>query len=159
MFRNIGVTAQKVGEPMLPIELKTLVEKQPGQVQRKNRAAAELALSNLKVPLDSELAQFFLAYTITLFQSVVSSEQLCDIADPTHEIAVGTRYIREVWELPEQFVCLSSVQGEGAYLYDLNVGSVWDFELGARDAFLTGRQSARWQGFYEFMIWYLGGSK
>lgn len=143
---------------MIPIQLKILVEQQSGKVQRTNREAVERALSNLNVPLDSDFAEFFLNYTITLFRSDVSEEQLCDIAEPTPEIALGTRFVHDVWELPEQFICVSSVQGEGAYLYDLKTGKVWDFELGSREVFLSGRQPAKWNSFFEFMTWYLGDS-
>lgn len=144
---------------MIPIQLKKLVEQQPGKVHRTNREAVERALSDLNVSFDSEFAEFFLAYTITLFKSDVSGEQLCDVAEPTPEVALGTHFVHDVWELPEQFVCLSSVQGEGAYLYDRNTGKVWDFDLGCREDFLSGGQPAKWNSFFEFMTWYLGESE
>jgi hypothetical protein len=136
-----------------------LVEQQPGQVQRTNHAAVKQALSDLNVPLNSDFAVFFLNYTITLFRSDVSGEQLCDIAEPTPEIALGTRFVHDVWELPEQFICITSVQGEGAYLYDVKTGKVWDFELGYREVFLAGQLPAKWSSFFEFMTWYLGNSE
>jgi hypothetical protein len=140
---------------MIPTSLSILVEKQSGNVHRSNLSAVEFALKDLKIPLDSEFAKFFLTYTITLYKSAVSEEQLCDIADPTPEIAFGTRYVHDVWELPEQYICISSIQGEGAYLYDVKTGKVWDFDLASREAFVSGLQRANWNSFYDFMIWYL----
>ena len=140
---------------MIPTLLSILVEKQSGNVHRSNFFAAEFALTDLKIPLDSEIAKFFLHYTITLYKSAVSEEQLCDIADPTPEIALGTKYVHDVWELPEQYICISSIQGEGAYLYDVKTGKVWDFDLASREAFISGRQQAKWNSFYDFMMWYL----
>jgi hypothetical protein len=140
---------------MIPTSLSILVEKQSGNVHRSNLSAVEFALTELKIPLDSEFAKFFLTYTITLYKSSVSAEQLCDIADPTPEIAFGTRYVHDVWELPEQYICISSIQGEGAYLYDVKTGKVWDFDLASREAFVSGLQRENWNSFYDFMIWYL----
>jgi len=98
---------------VIPSQLQTLVESQRGRIHRVRREAVTAALSDLKVPVDSEFAEFFFTYTITFFRSEVSDEELCDIAEPTAEIAVGTKFVHEVWEIPEQFVCFSSGQGEG----------------------------------------------
>jgi hypothetical protein len=142
---------------MVPPLLKNLIEQQKGEVNRSDRAAAETALIALGIPLESELAEFFLNYQISLFQSGVSDEQLCDIAEPSEEIAAGTQYVREAWQLPERYICLTSAQGEGAYLYEKNTGKVWDFNLASREAFLAGKENARWNGFFEFLAWYLSG--
>jgi hypothetical protein len=114
------------------------------------------ALQKLNVPPESEFAEFFLAYTITLFLSEVSDEELCDIAEPSEQIKDGTDFIHEVWGLPENYICFTTAEGEGCYLYDKVSGKVWDFELKTRDRFLRGEIPAKWDGFYEFMIWYLG---
>mgnify|MGYP001104846960 FL=1 len=141
---------------MIPHQLKKLVEQQSGSVHRVSRQAVESALNELQVSLDSEFAEFFFTYTITLFRSEESDEQLCDVVAPTSEIVVGSRFIWDVWGVPEHFICLTNLQGEGAYLYDRNAGGVWDFELRSREAFLAGRQQAKWGSFFEFMTWYLG---
>lgn len=141
---------------MIPERLKTLVQQQKGEVTRADPSAAKRALIALGIPLESQIAEFFLTYQISLFQSDVSDEQLCDIAEP-EEVAMGTQFAREVWELPERYVCLSSAQSEGAYLYDVNTGEVHDFSLASREDFLAGKEPARWKTFFEFLTWYLGG--
>lgn len=140
---------------MIPSQLQILVESQPGSIHRVSREAVAAALFDLKVPLESEFAEFFFTYTITFFRSEVSDEELCDIADPTTEIGVGTKFVHEVWDLPNRFVCFSSGQGEGAYLYETTTGHVWDFDLASRSDFLAGKQRPKWQSFFEFMTWYL----
>ncbi|PHX51763.1 hypothetical protein AO354_38600, partial [Pseudomonas syringae pv. syringae] len=105
---------------MIPNELIQLIEKQPGNVHRTDKRSVIEALAALDINLDSELSEFFLNYTITFFKSNSSNEELCDIAEPSNEIEVGTNFIHEVWDLPKNFICLTSVQGEGCYLYDKN---------------------------------------
>jgi hypothetical protein len=143
---------------VIPQGLVRLINRQEGEVIRSDRAAAEKALRTLGIPLQSEIAEFFLNYQISLFLSRVSDEQLCDVASPTEEIAQGTQFAREVWQIPDNYVCLTSVQGEGAYLYDKASGKVWDFDLASRDALLGGKLKPRWNGFFDFLSWYLGNS-
>jgi hypothetical protein len=140
---------------MIPRHLKALIERQMGDFLRADRGAAEAALNGLGIPLDSEIAEFFLTHQISQFSSDVSDEQLCDVAEPSEEICAGTQFIRDVWELPEQYVCLTSAQGEGAYLYERSTGGVWDFNLSSREKFLAGKENARWNSFFEFLTWYL----
>lgn len=141
---------------MIPDDLRGFIEKQPGNVHRRDRAKAEQALAYLGIP-DGEFAQFFHEYAITLFGSDVSDEELVDIAEPTFRINASTRFAQEVWALPERYVCFTTCQGEGGYLYDKGSGSVFDFSLATRDSFVEGRELPRWSGFFEFMRWYLTG--
>jgi hypothetical protein len=141
---------------MIPKELRAAIERQPGNIHRSNPGAVDQALEELGIASDSEFGTFFREYVITLFRSDVSDEELCDLLEPTAEISTGTRFIHDVWELPEKYVCLSSVQGEGAYLYDRDTGEVLDFDLAHRDDFLAGKQKPISKGFFEFMSWYLG---
>jgi len=140
---------------MIPNELVKLIEKQPGDIHRRDKNSVLKELAALGIDPSSELAEFFLNYTITFFKSSSSEEELCDIADPSNEIEVGTDFVQEVWELPENFICLTNVQGEGCYLYDKNSGEVLDFSLAKRDEFLAGTVQVKWSGFFEFLTWYL----
>jgi hypothetical protein len=143
---------------MIPEELRSKVEQQPGNIHRSNSEAVDQALEELGIAPGSEFGAFFREYVITFFRSDVSDEELCDLLEPTAEISAGTRFVREMWELPEQYVCLSNIQGEGAYLYDRNTGEVWDFYLAHREDFLAGKQKPISKGFFEFMSWYLNCS-
>jgi hypothetical protein len=143
------------GQALIPEALKSLVESQMGDVRRKDRAAAERALQRLGIAPDSEFGEFFLAYRHTLFRSDASYEKLVDLADPTEQIASGTRFAHEVWELPEELILLTSGEGEGGYLWNKRTGTVSDFSLADQKAFLRGEIPPRWGSFFEFMTWYL----
>ncbi|PAU59955.1 hypothetical protein BZL41_16265 [Pseudomonas sp. PIC25] len=140
---------------MIPPQLISLIEKQPGNIHRANTESVVEALKALDISLESEFAEFFLNYVITFFKSTASNEELCDIAEPSNEIEVGTDFIHEVWELPENFICLTTVQGEGCYLYDKKNGEVLDFSLAQRAEFLAGKVGLKWNTFFDFLTWYL----
>ena len=144
---------------MVPDQLIELVEQQAGNVHRSNPEIVRNALLELGVSLESEFAEFFLSFAITLFLSDVSDEELCDIAEPTEQIKVGTEFVHEVWGIPENYICFTTAEGEGAYLYDKVSGGVWDFELASRKRFLSCEIGAQWESFFGFMIWYLGGQE
>ena len=138
-------------------EVRALLEGNTGIIARPDRQRAERALLDLGVPLDSEFAWFFLNYLIALFVSPVSYESICDVADPTPQVRHATDFVHEVWELPERYVCFTTCEGEGGYLYDKESGAVYDFSLVTRDAFVEGREPPRWLSFFEFLRWYLAG--
>lgn len=138
-------------------QMRKLIEQQAGIVRRSDRSKAEEAVADLGVPLDSEFAWFFTNYLIELFVSPVSFESIREISEPSTEIKSGTEFAREVWELPARYICFTTCQGEGGYLYDKESGAVFDFSLAKRDAFVEGREPPRWRSFFEFLHWYLAG--
>ncbi|QTT83333.1 SMI1/KNR4 family protein [Pseudomonas chlororaphis] len=140
---------------MIPSHLIKLIEKQPGDIYRDNKDSVIDALNTLNISLDSEIGEFFLNYAITFFQGNTLNTELLDIVDPSNEIEACTNFIHEVWELPEDFISLTGIQGEGCYLYDKNSGEVLDFDLAKRDEFLAGEHQLKWNSFFEFLTWYL----
>ncbi|PWE43398.1 hypothetical protein [Pseudomonas prosekii] len=140
---------------MIPSHLINLIEKQPGDIHRDQKDPVIAALNTLGISLDSEIGEFFLSYVITFFQGSNSNIELLDIVEPSDEIEACTDFIQEVWELPENFISLTGIQGEGCYLYDKNNGEVLDFDLAKRDEFLAGEHELKWKSFFEFLIWYL----
>ncbi|WP_024677508.1 hypothetical protein [Pseudomonas syringae] len=140
---------------MIPSHLVNLIEKQPGDIHREQKDSVIAALNTLGISLDSEIGEFFLSYVITFFQGSTSRIELLDIVEPSNEIEACTDFVHEVWELPEKFISLTGIQGEGCYLYDKNSGEVLDFSLASRDDFLAGKQQLKWSSFFEFLTWYL----
>ncbi|EPL04955.1 hypothetical protein [Pseudomonas sp. CF161] len=140
---------------MMPPHLVALLEAQPDYQPRTDIAKATQALNTLGIALDSEFAQVYLTCYPSEFKSRASYEMLCDIAEPTEEVLMGTEFIHEVWELPQNFVAFTSLQGEGGYLLDKDSGGVWDFDLAHWEDFTAGRIPARWSGFFEFITWLL----
>ncbi|MGZ0704132.1 SMI1/KNR4 family protein [Pseudomonas sp. L5B5] len=140
---------------MIPPQLIALIEALPSFRPRPDTAEVTRALATLGIALDSEFAQIYLAYHPADFESRASYEVLMDIDGPSDEILMCTEFIHEVWELPENFIAFTSLQGEGGYLLDKDSGGVWDFDLGDWEAFVAGRIPARWASFFEFITWYL----
>ena len=145
-----------LAEPkMIPRVLSELVEKQLGNVKRTNIKSVHEALSNIGVELDCEFSEFFIAYKITIYRGSHYRTELIDLVEPTPQIKRATDFVHEVWELPASFICFSTIEGEGGYLYDKYTGQVWDFTLATRQNFIDGKELPRWDSFFEFMIWYL----
>lgn len=140
---------------MIPPQLIALIEAQPRYRPRPDTAEVTRALATLGIALDSEFAQIYLAYHPADFESRASYEVLMDIDGPSEEILMCTEFIHDVWELPQNFIAFTSLQGEGGYLLDKDSGGVWDFDLGDWEAFIAGRIPARWASFFEFITWYL----
>lgn len=142
---------------MVPAELEDLVHRHSvGDARCTAPQTARLALARLGVPPDSEFYQFCTRYKLGSLLSSDSSEQLVDLYDPSEDIALGTRFIHDVWKLPIEYICLTKCQGEGAYLYSLLDGAVYDFDLVARDRFISA-PIPRWRSFYTFLTWHLAG--
>lgn len=140
---------------MIPIHLQELVEKQTGRFRRSNIALAERALTELGIPDGSEFAQFYRSYRVSSFHSSQTHFEIVDVAEPSFSVSLATKFIHEVWKLPDEYVCFSSVEGEGGYLYSKRMGEVWDFDLATREEFMRGEIPPRWKSLFEFMIWYL----
>ncbi|MCE4058065.1 SMI1/KNR4 family protein [Pseudomonas sp. Au-Pse12] len=140
---------------MIPPQLIALIEAQPRFRPRPDTAEVTRALATLGIALDSEFAQIYLAYHPADFESRASYEVLMDIDGPSEEILMCTEFIHDVWELPQNFIAFTSLQGEGGYLLDKDSGGVWDFDLGDWEAFIAGRIPARWASFFEFITWLL----
>jgi len=133
-----------------------------------NEHSIRTRLDALAISADSELGQFYLHYSPTnIFNPHVGEEfedielPVLDGATPVENppeetpIAETTKYLRETWGIPEGLICLTSVQGTAAYLYELTSGAVYDFELEQFSALKTGTLLPRWNSFFEFLRWYL----
>jgi len=140
---------------MIPEALRKLSEQQPGEVRRTDAEAALSALRSLGVSPQSELAEFFLNYKVTNFSSRNSDETLLDVASPTRQIEEASQFCWEVWEIPRHYLCLTSPEGEGAYLYNLEDEGIYDFSLSASENLLSGKEPKMFGSFFEFMHWYL----
>ncbi len=140
---------------MIPVDLVGLVSKQTGNFLRNNPIEVDSVLDSLGVSLDSEFADFYRRYKVSTFHSRTSNVELLDILSPSQQVSRATTFIHEVWELPNEWVCFSSTEGEGGFLYSTKTGEVFDFDLATRDEFLKGNSRAGWNGFFDFMTWYL----
>lgn len=116
-------------------------------------------LNALGINPESELGavaeRFNLAF---LLAGENSFAELNDPVWPEGAMARTTSWMHETWELPANLIPLTSLEGEGGYLYDCNTGAVWDFELAYCEDFLAGSRTPMFTSFFDFLAWYLGGT-
>src|SRR5690606_15170084 len=105
----------------------------------------------------SEFYEFCAQYCLSSLLSPNSEEALVDVCEPAEEVAIGTKFAHEVWEIPSDYVCFTTCQGEGGFLYSKRTHAVYDFSLSERLYFIETPEP-RWTGFYEFIVWYLSDS-
>lgn len=134
----------------IPERLLRLIAAQSGDNLRNDveQSNAEAELSQLGVTKDSELWMVYSQFCVVNFFSKSSFEALVDVCVPGPEIKVGTAFVHEVWNVPANFIALTTCEGEGAYLYDIVTGSVSDFAIPERFEKL-------FDSFFEFLEWYL----
>ena len=155
---------------MTPVEMQQLFSDR-GYLERTNddeKDSIRKVLNALKINPASELGHFYVAFAPSLIRSRLSHKQLNDVLYPSVKgttypvddpfdtpLGMATMFIREVWEVPDRFICLTSTEGEGAYLYDLSSEEVYYFDLAQQPQLVAGELEPRWHSFEEFIKWYL----
>src|SRR5690606_3353643 len=113
----------------------------------------------LGVALDTEFAEFYLKYQGGFISPRPVSE-LMDIEGPEiPNIAAELGYVRDRYELPANYLPLTTDESEGMYLYDTNDGAVYDVDFDNLSDLLGNRLSPRWPGFNDFLAWYFTESQ
>jgi hypothetical protein len=125
-----------------------------GTYKRKSPLQAQAAMQKLGIPTNSEFYSFCSEFCLGCFSSKTSHESLVDVCDPSEEVSLGTKFIHEVWELPSEYISFTTCEGEGAFLYSIKTGGIYDFSLVEREQFIQNPKP-RWQSFYVFLAWYL----
>ena len=139
----------------VPDNIRALVEEnQIGNAKRNDAERARAAMEALGISHESEFFVFCSEFCLGNLISCSSNESLVDVCDPNEEVAVGTQFATEVWGLSPEYVCFTSCQGEGGYLYSNVTEAVYDFSLSEREEFLA-KKVPRWPSFYSFLAWYL----
>lgn len=142
---------------MIPDRIHQLISRQKGHYRREpeERELVRQQLLLLAVHEKSEFGEFFLAYCLT---GVLSEQltQLNDLCSPSPQILHGTEFVREVYEADNDFIALSTWEGEGGILYSKSSGRIFDVDASQLDDLNNARVQPRWNGFFELMEWYLG---
>ncbi len=141
---------------MIPTRLEELCSRQAGDGGRDDAACVAEELENLGIAADSEFAQVASAYNLAMLsKGGASLEQLIDPCWPIRDMASAAEFAHSQWQIPSNFVPFTTLEGEGAYLLDTATGKIWDFALQRRDEFCSGSQMPMFEGFFEFLMWYL----
>ncbi|HEL4245159.1 SMI1/KNR4 family protein [Stenotrophomonas maltophilia] len=119
-------------------------------------ASAAEVMRRLGVAPHCDMWMFYMAINGAL-PAVSGRLELLRIVGPgIPKIPDQAEYVWDRYELPVNFLPLSSDQGEGMYLYDMSTEEVHDYRLARHDQFVTGQEQPRWESFHGFMMWYLG---
>jgi hypothetical protein len=132
--------------------LKARLRAEPADHARDDRAAAGRALQELRVPLDSDFAQFYLEFGGP-FIGPRPVPELYDLVD-RGGIMDAREYFQDRYALGAEYLALTSDEAEGAFVYNAENGAVYDFELGQGDRFRRGEAAPRWPTFAAFLEWY-----
>ena len=139
---------------MIPVEVETYLANAPGEVLRASRASAEKVLQTLGVALNTEFADFYLKYQ-GCFISPRPVSELMDIDGPEiPNIAAELGYVQDRYDLPANYLPLTTDEGEGMYLYAINSGTVYDMDFDNLPDLLTNKLPPRWPDFNAFLIWF-----
>lgn len=102
-------------------------------------------------------AEIYRAYDFAAVRSDRNVE-LLDVCFPDEdEILSATRFGRETFGVPEGYLCLTSGEGEGFLLYEIETGRIFDLDVDQMDVLTQPDRQARWDDFYQLVAWYLTG--
>jgi hypothetical protein len=144
---------------MIPSHIAKLCDRKNALRKPEDMDCVVRELELLNIAKDSGFAQVALRYDIGNLTTLGRSlEELIDLCCPDEQISSTTEWVRLAWEIPENFIPITTCEGKGGYLYDRNTDSVWYFELAFREEFLEGKCEPMFDTFFEFLNWYLGAS-
>lgn len=141
---------------MIPLVITDLMAQQKGSVRRpaEQRAKVLNDLEQLGIGADTEFGEFFKEYRLSGVLSRRSIE-LQDLSSPTSQILSTTEFARDIYGLPEGFICLSSGEGDGFIAYSRCDGRVYDVRAADIDALGRGELAPKWDSIFRLMEWYL----
>jgi hypothetical protein len=140
---------------VIPDDVLELLKRQPAAQGRADVLVVQRELAALGVDTGSEVAEFFESYRAVNIHSRHTSEQLMDPAFPSPQLAAATQFVQEVYQVDERFLCITSAEGEGFYLYDLRSGVVFDVAVAQLEDLESGKLTPRWSTFFDMLRWYL----
>lgn len=107
-------------------------------------------LDSLNIDHSSDFAQYY----IETYGLLISPKPIADLLD-IDMIASQISYILERYDLPSEFIALTSDESEGMYLYNAKNQKVYDFELAHYTDFVERKIEPRWETFNEFLLWFV----
>lgn len=159
---------------MIPKQLRLALDEIEARLfNDEETGAATRTLQALGIQHNTQLWEVYSRYLPgTIYPNLVFDEVRAELEDPFSFAAGGepfeedpwespignsTAFVRATWEVPDDFVCISSIEGEGAYLYRIGSEAIYDFDLGQSEPLAAGEITPRWPNFFAFLNWYLVG--
>ncbi|MDB5707082.1 MAG: hypothetical protein JWN66_4198 [Sphingomonas bacterium] len=141
---------------MIPADIRALCEARPGHIYQADNSAATSCLATLGIDPATEFHAFFSTFVIANMYPTHSRDTLAPVADSAGDPQPGIAFAWEVWGIPDRFVAMTSLEGEGGYFYDKATGNIVDFELAHRADFVAGDRRILGETVFDFLRWYLG---
>lgn len=86
-------------------------------------------------------------------------DEISDLCSIDHEIFVNTKFGREVYGVPDDFICLTSGENEAFILYSKKDKKIYEAGVEGMDALRNGEIKPVFESFYDLIEWYLGKRK
>jgi len=141
---------------VIPESIKEIMSTESAHVFRKPEKIHQVVecLETLGVADHDQLKEIFTTYNLNAFISKRLTE-LMDLCSPTPQIAETTDFGRDIYEVPEEYICLTSGEGEGFFLYSKLDRKVYDVDVSELEALDAGEKEARWETFFDLIEWYV----
>ena len=141
---------------MIPQSIIEAIGEIGGEVDRPKSEMDDVSrnISLLGLSDDEPLSQFFNQYNLCGLISTKNFE-LLDLCFPDDEIYETTEWAKDVYELPDEFICLSSGEGEGFVLLSKSDGKIYDVSVSQFDGLSQGKVESKWDSFFDLIDWYL----
>ncbi|SUD90604.1 hypothetical protein [Psychrobacter phenylpyruvicus] len=141
-------------------KIEGLLKNQTFPIMEKNvdqKFETEEILLKHGVKKDSSFFKLSTKYFLRLLDTREGNDDIVDPL-PTRNFIDRNTFIHKVWKIPKKYILITTIEGEGGYLYNTEDDSVWDFNLGEQQQLIDGTLP-HWNSFYEFMEWYLDTSE
>lgn len=141
---------------MIPLSIKDTLGGMDGEIDRNENEIVDVKrnLEMLGLKEDEQISQFFIRFNSC---SIVSKRdfELLDLCFPNDEIFETTEWAKDVYQLPKDYICLTSGEGEGFILFSKIDSKIYDVSVSEFSSLALGKVNARWESFFELMTWYL----
>ncbi|QTL39047.1 SMI1/KNR4 family protein [Xenorhabdus budapestensis] len=138
---------------MIPKKVSDYIKSKDWYILREDNASCVDAIRALGIDLSSEFSSFYQE----IYCDLISPKPIADLLD-IDDIKEQFDYIKDRYELSDDYIPLTSDESEGMYLFNKKNNSVYDFNLSEYDSFIEGKINPRWSSFNDFLIWYFDES-
>ena len=137
----------------------SIIEKMSGRIGHVDRSPSDLdkvnqSLAALGIGDTEEFSEFFRRFNLSGVLSTREVE-LLDLCSPTEQIREATDFGRDTFDMTQDFVCLTSGEGDGFIVYSKIDKKIYDVGVADLDDLEAGNREADWGSFYELIDWYL----
>ena len=141
---------------MIPETIRSAMSKQRPIVERPSEqlTAVQESLMELGLLEHNQVREFFETYRLGPVLSNQHTE-LLDLCSPTRQFAEATGFGRDTYRITDNFVCLTSGEGEGFILYSISDCKIYDVSVSELDDLEKGKVEPRWDSFFDLIEWYL----